>query len=232
VSGARARSWCRPSAPTSDRVPTGTAGGWEPTSGKSANPVDERRATVVGVPRGYVICRVARRRRPGCGGSGSRMAVCRRALPEAATAACCRSPHYLLHCCHTPFPMTQTSPARRVAIGRSSRDEHMATCGTGLARSTDAGRVTLPGEIVPVHTSLERWYDLPEAGCTALRFAARAHARRRRSAQWRRHEPVSPLVSRSLYRTRPRSSGDRPLGASLSLHGSGSPRQCGCDQWS
>jgi len=33
----------------------------------------------------------------------------------------------------------------------------MATCGTGLARSTDAGRVTLPGEIVPVHTSLETY---------------------------------------------------------------------------
>jgi len=147
------------------------------------------------------VCHLPRRAAspPGSGAIRSRDPLCRRALPDGVTVPCCPSPHYLLHCCHTPFPMTQTSPARRVAIGRSSRDEHLATCGTGLARSTDAGRVTLPGEIVPVHTSLERWYDLSEARCTALRFAARAHARRRRSAQWRRDEPVPPVVSRSLH---------------------------------
>ena len=168
---------------------------------------------------------------PSDGAIRSSDAMCRRALPDGVTVPCCPPPHYMLHCCHTPFPMIQNSPARRVAVGRSPRDEQMSPRGTGLAKSTNASRATLPGEMVPAHTSPERWNDLPEAGCTALRFAARAHARRRRSAQWRRHEPVSPLVSRSLYRARPRSSGDRPLGASLALHGSGSPRQSGCDQW-
>src|SRR5687768_6845519 len=40
-----------------------------------------------------------------------------------------------------------------------------------------------------------RLHDVREAGDHTLRFAARAHARRRRSAQRRCHEPVSSLVA-------------------------------------
>src|SRR5678816_1576255 len=39
--------------------------------------------------------------------------------------------------------------------------------------------------------------EVREAGCSALRIAPRAHARRWRSAERRRDEPVSPFVSRS-----------------------------------
>src|SRR5215217_884353 len=38
--------------------------------------------------------------------------------------------------------------------------------------------------------------EVREAGCSALRVAPRAHARRWRSAERRRDEPVSPFVSR------------------------------------
>ena len=54
--------------------------------------------------------------------------------------------------------------------------------------------------------------EVREAGCSALRIAPRAHARRWRSAERRRDEPVSPFVSRS--RKHEETSGPRALGSS------------------
>ena len=62
--------------------------------------------------------------------------------------------------------------------------------------------------------------EVSEAGCSALRVAPRAHARRWRSAERRRDEPVSPFVSRR--RKHEGTPGLQVLGSS-SFRGSGSP---------
>ena len=61
--------------------------------------------------------------------------------------------------------------------------------------------------------------EVREAGCSALRIAPRAHARRWRSAERRRDEPVSPFVSR---RRKHQETPEHPLWGFLLFRGRGS----------